>query len=92
MNKRRQGLLKKAYELSVLCDCEVSLVITPADGRIYEYGNTDVKGAMRRWLEKGAVPTEHHTNFTMQDKLAKKSARPSTCAYIPAPSPAPEYV
>jgi hypothetical protein len=28
--KRRNGLLKKAYELSVLCDAEVALIVSPA--------------------------------------------------------------
>lgn len=37
--KRRNGLLKKAYELSVLCDAEVALVIFSTRGRLYEYAN-----------------------------------------------------
>lgn len=37
--KRRNGLLKKAYELSVLCDAEVALVIFSSRGRLYEYAN-----------------------------------------------------
>nr|VDD57781.1 unnamed protein product [Brassica oleracea] len=37
--KRRNGLLKKAYELSVLCDAEVALVIFSTRGRLYEYAS-----------------------------------------------------
>ncbi|EPS59489.1 hypothetical protein M569_15317 [Genlisea aurea] len=37
--KRRNGLLKKAYELSVLCDAEVSLIVFSSRGRLYEYAN-----------------------------------------------------
>ncbi|KAG0495876.1 hypothetical protein HPP92_000567 [Vanilla planifolia] len=37
--KRRNGLLKKAYELSVLCDAEVALIIFSSRGRLYEYAN-----------------------------------------------------
>lgn len=37
--KRRNGLLKKAYELSVLCDAEVALVVFSSRGRLYEYAN-----------------------------------------------------
>lgn len=37
--KRRNGLLKKAYELSVLCDAEVALVVFSARGRLYDYAN-----------------------------------------------------
>ncbi|XP_062111500.1 MADS-box protein CMB1-like [Humulus lupulus] len=35
--KRRNGLLKKAYELSVLCDAEVALIIFSARGKLYEF-------------------------------------------------------
>ncbi|XP_021806373.1 MADS-box protein CMB1-like [Prunus avium] len=35
--KRRNGLLKKAYELSVLCDAEVALVVFSTRGKLYEF-------------------------------------------------------
>ncbi|CAJ1931846.1 unnamed protein product [Sphenostylis stenocarpa] len=35
--KRRNGLLKKAYELSVLCDAEVALIIFSNRGKLYEF-------------------------------------------------------
>ncbi|GMH15110.1 hypothetical protein Nepgr_016951 [Nepenthes gracilis] len=35
--KRRNGLLKKAYELSVLCDAEVALIIFSNRGKMYEF-------------------------------------------------------
>lgn len=34
--KRRAGLLKKAKELSVLCDAEIGLLIFSAHGKLYE--------------------------------------------------------
>ncbi|XP_031375615.1 floral homeotic protein AGAMOUS-like isoform X2 [Punica granatum] len=37
--KRRNGLLKKAYELSVLCDAEIALIVFSSRGRLYEYAN-----------------------------------------------------
>jgi hypothetical protein len=37
--KRRAGLLKKAKELSVLCDAEIGLVIFSAHGKLYELAN-----------------------------------------------------
>ncbi|KAG8386744.1 hypothetical protein BUALT_Bualt03G0180900 [Buddleja alternifolia] len=40
--KRRNGLLKKAYELSVLCDAEVALIVFSTRGRLYEYANNRV--------------------------------------------------
>ncbi|XP_042006752.1 agamous-like MADS-box protein MADS2 isoform X3 [Salvia splendens] len=38
--KRRNGLLKKAYELSVLCDSEVALIIFSNRGKLYEFCST----------------------------------------------------
>ncbi|KAJ0568873.1 putative transcription factor MADS-type1 family [Helianthus annuus] len=38
--KRRNGLLKKAYELSVLCDAEVALIIFSNHGKLYEFCST----------------------------------------------------
>ncbi|CAK9186220.1 unnamed protein product [Ilex paraguariensis] len=35
--KRRNGLFKKAYELSVLCDAEVALIIFSNRGKLYEF-------------------------------------------------------
>ncbi|XP_031501493.1 agamous-like MADS-box protein MADS1 isoform X2 [Nymphaea colorata] len=47
--KRRSGLLKKAYELSVLCDAEVALIIFSSRGRLYEYANNSVKATIDRY-------------------------------------------
>ncbi|KDP31378.1 hypothetical protein JCGZ_11754 [Jatropha curcas] len=47
--KRRNGLLKKAYELSVLCDAEVALIIFSNRGKLYEFCSSS---SMVRTLEK----------------------------------------
>ncbi|CAL4896201.1 unnamed protein product [Urochloa decumbens] len=47
--KRRNGLLKKAYELSVLCDAEVALIVFSSRGRLYEYSNNSVKATVERY-------------------------------------------
>lgn len=39
-SKRRTGLLKKAYELSVLCDAEVGLIVFSPRGKLYEFSST----------------------------------------------------
>ncbi|XP_047308511.1 floral homeotic protein AGAMOUS-like isoform X2 [Impatiens glandulifera] len=47
--KRRNGLLKKAYELSVLCDAEVALIVFSNRGRLYEYANNSVRATIDRY-------------------------------------------
>ncbi|KAL3728559.1 hypothetical protein ACJRO7_033193 [Eucalyptus globulus] len=40
-SKRRGGLMKKARELSVLCDVDVALVVFSARGKLYEFCSGD---------------------------------------------------
>nr|WBK62425.1 SUPPRESSOR OF OVEREXPRESSION OF CONSTANS 1-5 protein [Larix kaempferi] len=47
-SKRRNGLLKKAYELSVLCDAEVAVIVFSPRGKIYEFASP----SMQKLLEK----------------------------------------
>ncbi|TYH04282.1 hypothetical protein ES288_A09G285400v1 [Gossypium darwinii] len=47
--KRRNGLLKKAYELSVLCDAEVALIVFSNRGKLYEFCSSP---SMTKTLEK----------------------------------------
>ncbi|KAG7941819.1 hypothetical protein I3843_16G065900 [Carya illinoinensis] len=38
--ERRYGLLKKAHEISVLCDAEVALVVFSTKGKLFERGDS----------------------------------------------------
>ena len=38
-SKRRNGLLKKAFELSVLCDAEVAVIVFSHSGKAYEFAS-----------------------------------------------------
>nr|BAD93172.1 MADS-box transcription factor GbMADS8 [Ginkgo biloba] len=48
-SKRRNGLLKKAYELSVLCDAEVALIIFSSRGKVYEFGSAGMTKTLERY-------------------------------------------
>nr|AQN67666.1 APETALA 1 [Passiflora edulis] len=48
-SKRRAGLLKKAHEISVLCDAEVALIVFSHKGKLFEY-STD--SGMEKILER----------------------------------------
>nr|ABX47015.1 MADS box protein [Narcissus tazetta subsp. chinensis] len=48
-SKRRNGLLKKAYELSVLCDAEVALIVFSSRGRLYEFGSAGTSKTLERY-------------------------------------------
>nr|ABB59995.1 MADS-box protein [Geum rupestre] len=70
--KRRNGLLKKAYELSVLCDAEVALIVFSTRGRLYEYANNSVRQTIQRYKKtcdssnSGSV-TEANVQFYQQE-------------------------
>ncbi|XP_043717181.1 MADS-box protein SOC1-like isoform X1 [Telopea speciosissima] len=48
-SKRRSGLLKKAFELSVLCDAEVALIIFSPRGKLYEFCNSGMQKTIDRY-------------------------------------------
>ncbi|KAG5237174.1 SAP protein [Salix suchowensis] len=48
-SKRRTGLLKKAHEISVLCDAEVALIVFSHKGKLFEYSTDD---CMEKILER----------------------------------------
>ncbi|KAL5230015.1 hypothetical protein ABZP36_028791 [Zizania latifolia] len=47
--KRRAGLLKKAKELSVLCDADIGIIIFSAHGKLYDLATT---GTMDELIER----------------------------------------
>nr|UXR27458.1 MADS transcription factor AGL6-2 [Staphisagria picta] len=48
-SKRRNGLLKKAYELSILCDAEVGLIVFSSRGKLYEFASAGMNGTLERY-------------------------------------------
>ncbi|KAK9930284.1 hypothetical protein M0R45_027325 [Rubus argutus] len=48
-SKRRRGLLKKAGELSVLCDCEFAVIIFSATGKLFESSSSSTKDVIARY-------------------------------------------
>lgn len=48
-SKRRNGLLKKAFELSVLCDAEVGLIVFSPRGKLYEFSSSSMVKTIERY-------------------------------------------
>lgn len=51
-SKRRNGLLKKAFELSVLCDAEVALIVFSTTGKLYEFSSSSISETVERYQGK----------------------------------------
>lgn len=60
-NKRKFGVMKKAYELSVLCDCEIALIIFSSSNKLYQYASTDMDKVLLKYTEY-SEPHESVTN------------------------------
>ncbi|KAK3403836.1 hypothetical protein EUGRSUZ_K00207 [Eucalyptus grandis] len=57
-SKRRKGLLKKAYELSVLCEAEVAVIIFSQNGKLYEFSsNSEIRKTIDRYRRSTNVDT-----------------------------------
>uniref|UniRef100_A0A0E0EE42 MADS-box domain-containing protein n=1 Tax=Oryza meridionalis TaxID=40149 RepID=A0A0E0EE42_9ORYZ len=49
-SKRRNGLLKKAHEISVLCDADVALIVFSTKGKLYEFSShSSMEGILERY-------------------------------------------
>ncbi|XP_065871528.1 MADS-box transcription factor 23 isoform X2 [Euphorbia lathyris] len=48
-SKRRNGLLKKAKELSILCDAEVGVIIFSSTGKLYDYASSSMNTIIERY-------------------------------------------
>jgi len=59
--KRKFGLMKKAYELSVLCDCKIALIIFNHSDKLFQYASTDMDRVLLKYTEH-SEPHESRTN------------------------------
>ncbi|XWS24008.1 hypothetical protein CRYUN_Cryun28dG0064400 [Craigia yunnanensis] len=48
-SKRRNGLLKKAKELAILCDAEVGVMILSTTGKLYDFASTSMRSVIERY-------------------------------------------
>ncbi|KAJ0029183.1 hypothetical protein NQD34_004180 [Periophthalmus magnuspinnatus] len=69
--KRKFGLMKKAYELSVLCDCEIALIIFNSSNKLFQYASTDMDKVLLKYTEYNE-PHESRTNADIVEKLRNK--------------------
>ncbi|PKU78390.1 Agamous-like MADS-box protein AGL61 [Dendrobium catenatum] len=78
--KRRQGVMKKASELSILCGVEFAIVAFSPAGKPFSLGHPSVESIVARFLDHGNVaagqaqqPAEWQLNLQ--------------CAYAPRTTP-----
>ncbi|XP_044505532.1 MADS-box protein SOC1-like isoform X5 [Mangifera indica] len=69
-SKRRNGLLKKAFELSVLCESEVAVIIFSQKGRVYEFSSSGMQKTIDQYLKykKEVLANKPEAEECMQSK------------------------
>ncbi|CAG04563.1 unnamed protein product, partial [Tetraodon nigroviridis] len=70
--KRKFGLMKKAYELSVLCDCEIALIIFNHTNKLFQYASTDMDKVLLKYTEYNE-PHESRTNADIIESVLIRS-------------------
>lgn len=77
-NKRKFGVMKKAYELSVLCDCEIALIIFSSSNKLYQYASTDMDKVLLKYTEYN----EPHESLTNKNIIEVSVAVAVACGRV----------
>nr|QWX93756.1 MADS-box protein 17 [Cunninghamia lanceolata] len=64
-SKRRGGLIKKARELSILCEADVGLIIFSATGKLFQYCSSSMKMILEKY-QKYSNTTINNEQFSRE--------------------------
>lgn len=73
--------MKKAYELSVLCDCEIALIIFSSSNKLYQYASTDMDKVLLKYTEYN----EPHESLTNKNIIEKENKNGTMSPESPEP-------
>ena len=74
--KRKFGLMKKAYELSVLCDCEITLMIFNSQNKLYQFHSHNLDNILMKYT-KYDEPHESLCNDDIEAAIHRKGGHGS---------------
>eukprot|EP00731_Ephydatia_muelleri_P016749 Em0009g1173a len=70
-SKRKAGLLKKAYELSILCDVEIAVIMITSNKKLYQYASSNMNSILIRYTDF-KDPDESKTNADILEDITKR--------------------
>ncbi|GAB4821312.1 hypothetical protein N2152v2_008358 [Parachlorella kessleri] len=59
--KRKNGIFRRGMELSVLCDCDVAIIVYDTRGRLYQYSSAGMNDMLTRYSRTCTQPHEAHS-------------------------------
>nr|XP_028963044.1 LOW QUALITY PROTEIN: MADS-box protein AGL24-like [Malus domestica] len=73
-SKRRRGILKKARELSILCESEAAVIIFSQTGKLFDFSSSSTKDVIARYKshtsgEKSDQPTFDQLQLEKENKI-----------------------
>jgi len=76
--KRKNGLLKKAMELSILCDCEIAVIIFSSNNKLIQYSSHEMDKILLKYTEyneqhKPMTNADYYQQFAKKDKVPTPS-------------------
>ncbi|CAK9231642.1 unnamed protein product [Sphagnum troendelagicum] len=85
-SKRRNGLIKKAYELSVLCDIDIGLIMFSPSGKLTQYCNCSMEDVITRFANlplpernKRKIENLEHLHKTVKKLAVGEENRVFSC-------------
>ncbi|MCL7041481.1 hypothetical protein MKW94_016707, partial [Papaver nudicaule] len=71
-SKRRNGLMKKAFELSVLCEAEVALIVFSPRGKLYEFSSSSTCSIQKTIERYQKYNKDVQVNYSNTNKLIER--------------------
>lgn len=86
--KRKLGLMKKAYELSVLCECEIAVIVFNSNNKLCQFASSDMDKILMRYTEYGD-PFETKSNQDFIGCTDDKDESDDKFSFSQTPDPQP---
>eukprot|EP00250_Pteridium_aquilinum_P012422 c2071_g1_i1 orf=345-662(-) len=69
---RQGGLLRKAQELSVMCDVEVGVIVFSSKGKLCQYASSSMQSILERYVKNGrdAVSSDNNSSSDVNKSLS----------------------
>ena len=61
-HRRKNGLMRRAMELSVLCGCDIAMFLFAPDDKLSQYTSSEMEGLLDRYSRTCQQPHETRNN------------------------------